>query len=201
MRSGAGEKSAAGVLFPGGGGKRAVLERGKAAPRARVRDDEHPLHACEAVVTSVPWLHRPPEERPVELPGPRDVVTDVLSAAQREGRDVFEDLLPLVYDELRQMARRHLAREWRQRTLNTTGLVHEAYLKLVDHGARAGEEPGLLLRRGRARHAPGPRGRRAPPRPAQAGRWRGASQPRRTSRSRWTTSPPSCATSTRRWNG
>ena len=63
--------------------------------------------------------------------GARDV-TDVLNAARREGRDVLEDLVPLVYDELRQMARRHLARERRQRTLNTTGLVHEAYLKLVD---------------------------------------------------------------------
>jgi len=62
----------------------------------------------------------------------RHAVTAVLSEAGRDGRDVFDDLLPLVYDELRQMARRHLARERRQRTLSTTGLVHEAYLKLVD---------------------------------------------------------------------
>ena len=68
----------------------------------------------------------------MEPSGVRDAVTDLLSAAQLEGRDVFEELLPLVYDELRQMAHRHLAREHRQRTLNTTGLVHEAYLKLVD---------------------------------------------------------------------
>ena|SRR2546422_524370 len=67
------------------------------------------------------------------MSGARNAVTDVLSAAQRDGRDVFEELLPIVYDELRQMAHRHLARERRQRTLNTTGLVHEAYLKLVDH--------------------------------------------------------------------
>jgi RNA polymerase sigma factor (TIGR02999 family) len=66
------------------------------------------------------------------MSGTRDAVTDVLSAARRDGRDVFDELLPLVYDELRQMAHRHLAREHRQRTLNTTGLVHEAYLKLVD---------------------------------------------------------------------
>ena len=45
---------------------------------------------------------------------------------------MFDELMPLVYDELRRMAHRHLAREHRQRTLNTTGLVHEAYLKLVD---------------------------------------------------------------------
>jgi RNA polymerase sigma factor (TIGR02999 family) len=62
----------------------------------------------------------------------KHAVTAVLSEAGRAGRDVFDDLLPLVYDELRRMARRHLARERRQRTLSTTGLVHEAYLKLVD---------------------------------------------------------------------
>jgi hypothetical protein len=45
---------------------------------------------------------------------------------------VFEELLPLMYDELRPVAHRHLAREHRQATLNTTGLVHEAYLKQVD---------------------------------------------------------------------
>ena len=65
-------------------------------------------------------------------PGSRDAVTAVLRAAGRDGRDVFDDLLPLVYDELRQIARRHLVRERRQRTLSTTGLVHEAYLKMVD---------------------------------------------------------------------
>lgn len=68
----------------------------------------------------------------MDASGARDAVTAVLSAAGREGRDVFDELLPLVYDELRQIAHRHLARERRQRTLNTTGLVHEAYLKLVD---------------------------------------------------------------------
>jgi RNA polymerase sigma factor (TIGR02999 family) len=62
----------------------------------------------------------------------KDAVTQVLSAARPDGRDVFDELLPLVYDELRQIAHRHLAHERRQRTLNTTALVHEAYLKLVD---------------------------------------------------------------------
>jgi RNA polymerase sigma factor (TIGR02999 family) len=59
-------------------------------------------------------------------------VTAVLASADREGRDVFDQLLPLVYDELRRIARRHLVHERRQRTLSTTGLVHEAYLKMVD---------------------------------------------------------------------
>ena len=43
----------------------------------------------------------------------KHAVTAVLSGGTR-GRDVFDELLPLVYDELRRMARRHLARERRQ---------------------------------------------------------------------------------------
>jgi len=61
----------------------------------------------------------------------RDAVTAVLAAAVQDGRDVYDQLLPLVYEELREMAHRQLARE-RHRTLSTTGLLHEAYLKLVD---------------------------------------------------------------------
>jgi RNA polymerase sigma factor (TIGR02999 family) len=45
---------------------------------------------------------------------------------------VVDELLPLVYDELRAMALRQLAGERRRLTLDTTGLVHEAYLRLVD---------------------------------------------------------------------
>jgi RNA polymerase sigma-70 factor, ECF subfamily len=44
----------------------------------------------------------------------------------------LEEVVPLVYDELRAMARRQLAREPDGHTLQTTALVHEAYLKLVD---------------------------------------------------------------------
>ena len=55
------------------------------------------------------------QKRPVNPSSARGAITDVLSAAGRDGRDVFDELLPLVYDELRQMAHRHLARERRQR--------------------------------------------------------------------------------------
>ena len=65
-------------------------------------------------------------------PGARDAVTAVLGSP-RAGRDVVDELVPLVYDELRLMAHRLLGRERRQATLDTTGLVHEAYLRLVDH--------------------------------------------------------------------
>lgn len=47
-------------------------------------------------------------------------------------RAALDRLVPLVYDELRRMARRQLAREGRRITLDTTALVHEAYVKLVD---------------------------------------------------------------------
>src|SRR5688572_13610067 len=45
-----------------------------------------------------------------------------------------EALLPLVYDQLRQLARRHMRRERSDQTLQATALVHEAYLRLVDAG-------------------------------------------------------------------
>lgn len=48
-----------------------------------------------------------------------------------------ETLFPLVYDELRRIAHRQLRGEWHGHTLDTTALVHEAYLKLVDQ-TRAG---------------------------------------------------------------
>jgi RNA polymerase sigma factor (TIGR02999 family) len=44
----------------------------------------------------------------------------------------WEELLPLVYDDLRAVAHRQLQRERTDHTLNTTALVHEVYLKLVD---------------------------------------------------------------------
>ena len=43
-----------------------------------------------------------------------------------------ENLLPLVYDELRRLARAHMAQERSDHTLQPTALVHEAYLRLVD---------------------------------------------------------------------
>jgi len=62
-------------------------------------------------------------------------VTELLAGAEAEREDVMARLVSLVYDELRRMARRQLSREGGPRTLDTTGLVHEAYLKLVDQDA------------------------------------------------------------------
>ncbi len=59
-------------------------------------------------------------------------ITNLLVAHREGDRDAFEQLVPLVYDDLRRIARRQLARHRVRGTLNTTALVHEAYLKMVD---------------------------------------------------------------------
>jgi RNA polymerase sigma factor (TIGR02999 family) len=58
-------------------------------------------------------------------------VTRILSAIERGEPRAAEELLPLVYDELRRLASRKLAREKPGQTLQATALVHEAYLRLV----------------------------------------------------------------------
>ena len=58
-------------------------------------------------------------------------VTLILSALERGDRSAAEQLLPLVYDELRRLAAERLARERPGQTLQATALVHEAYLRLV----------------------------------------------------------------------
>src|SRR6476620_2427718 len=59
-------------------------------------------------------------------------VTRILSAIERGDPRAAEQLLPLVYDELRALAAQRLAREKPGQTLQATALVHEAYLRLVD---------------------------------------------------------------------
>jgi RNA polymerase sigma factor (TIGR02999 family) len=58
-------------------------------------------------------------------------VTRILSAIERGDSHAAEQLLPLVYDELRKLAAARLAREKPGQTLEATALVHEAYLRLV----------------------------------------------------------------------
>ena len=56
----------------------------------------------------------------------------ILTAIENGDRQAAEQLLPLVYDELRRLAARKLAHESPGQTLQATALVHEAYLRLVD---------------------------------------------------------------------
>lgn len=58
-------------------------------------------------------------------------VTRLLSAIDRGDSHALDQLLPLVYDELRTLAARKLAQEKPGQTLDATALVHEAYLRLV----------------------------------------------------------------------
>lgn len=58
--------------------------------------------------------------------------TDLLLRAGAGEASAVESMFPLVYDELRRLAHQHLARESGNRTLGTTELVHEAYLRLID---------------------------------------------------------------------
>jgi len=59
-------------------------------------------------------------------------ITNLLIAHRQGDKQAFEQIVPLVYNDLRRIARRQLARHRSHGTLNTTALVHEAYLKMVD---------------------------------------------------------------------
>jgi RNA polymerase sigma factor (TIGR02999 family) len=59
-------------------------------------------------------------------------ITQLLLDLSGGNREAVEALMPLVYEELRLLAHRQLRQERRGHTLNTTALVHEAYLKLID---------------------------------------------------------------------
>src|SRR5437868_5660953 len=76
-------------------------------------------------------------------------VTRILSAIEQGDPHAAEQLLPLVYDELRQLAAQKLAHEKPGQTLDATALVHEAYVRLVASGAeeRPGDEPRWQNRR------------------------------------------------------
>jgi RNA polymerase sigma factor (TIGR02999 family) len=61
-------------------------------------------------------------------------VTRILSSIEHGDAKAAEQLLPLVYDELRRLATAKMAHEQPGQTLQATALVHEAYLRLVDQG-------------------------------------------------------------------
>ena len=59
-------------------------------------------------------------------------VTELLRRWQEGDRSALDVLFPLIYEELHAIASRYLAKEWREGALQTTALVNEAYVKLVD---------------------------------------------------------------------
>jgi len=97
--------------------------------------------------------------------GPQGEVTQILASLRAGDHDALDRLFPLVYGELRVLARRQLRRGAPGDTLQATGLVHEAYLKLASADALNAESRGhffaiaaramrqVLVDQARARHA------------------------------------------------
>src|SRR3954464_10651571 len=67
-------------------------------------------------------------------------ITGLLAAARQGDGSAAHRLMALVYDELRAMAHRQLRNRRPGQTITTTALVHEAYLKLVDHEGTAWQD-------------------------------------------------------------
>jgi RNA polymerase sigma factor (TIGR02999 family) len=92
-------------------------------------------------------------------------VTELLIAAGNGRREALDELVPLVYDELRRLAAAHVRREPPGHSLQATALVHETYLRLVDQrqarwlsrahffGAAAGVMRRILVDLARTRRA------------------------------------------------
>ena len=81
------------------------------------------------------------------MPGSSSQVTELLVRWRGGDREALDSLLPLVYDELRRIARHYLQGERPGHTLQSTALVNEAYVRT---GFSAVAEPRSLLRRGSA---------------------------------------------------
>src|SRR5262249_41067304 len=133
-------------------------------------------------------------------------VTRILSAIEQGDPSGAEQLLPLVYDELRRLAAGKLAQENPGQTLEATALVHEAYLRLVDvdrarhwksrghfYAAAAEAMRPILVDRARPKRAEKPGGRRAPAASPASPSTRRTWPPPRT--------PKKCWRWTKRWPG
>jgi RNA polymerase sigma-70 factor (ECF subfamily) len=81
-------------------------------------------------------FRRPAEDAPMDPTNsqqePCSEVSTLLRAWSDGDENALARLTPLVYQELRRLAHRQMKREWAQQTLQTTALVNEAYLRLVD---------------------------------------------------------------------
>jgi RNA polymerase sigma factor (TIGR02999 family) len=73
-------------------------------------------------------------------------MTRILSAIERGDQKATEELLPLVYDELRMLAAQKLSHEKPGQTLQATALVHEAYLRLLGNDARKWDNCGHFFK-------------------------------------------------------
>jgi RNA polymerase sigma factor (TIGR02999 family) len=78
----------------------------------------------------------------------RNIVAGLLEDLRAGRREALDELFPIVYRELRELAHRQRAAWQGQETLNTTALVHEAYLKLVGQGRASWETESHFLAAG-----------------------------------------------------
>ena len=83
-------------------------------------------------------------------------ITVILNRAEQGDAKAAEELLPLVYQELRRLAAHKMANENANHTLQPTALVHEAWLKLVGDVDRKYRGRDHFLRRRRRSDAPHP---------------------------------------------
>jgi len=72
----------------------------------------------------------------MQPPSPSEV-TRLLKDWSRGDSSALDQLMPILYDELRAVAARYLRRERQDHTLQPTALVNEAYLRLIDQGSRS----------------------------------------------------------------
>lgn len=106
-----------------------------------------PLGACSAVCRAlrgarirykklaiISFIHRPASviRPPMHTPSPDDL-TELLAECSNGNKEAFDRLMPVVYEELRRLAHQYMRRERAGQTLQTTALVNEAYLRLIDY--------------------------------------------------------------------
>jgi len=99
------------------------------------------------------------------MPRSGEDLTQLLERARQGSPDALDAVFPLIYDELRVLARRQIGREYGHRSVEATDLVHEAYLRLIPSGASPWQSRAhffgiaarsmrqVLVDRARARHA------------------------------------------------
>ena len=98
------------------------------------------LNLVDHLIDKLPANDRVPETLSL------NELTKILQSASGNGRLVAAELLPLVYDELRTLARQRLSREAPGQTLQATALVHEAWLKLSGEEERSWSDRAHFFR-------------------------------------------------------
>jgi len=115
-------------------------------------DRPHPGSTSGAPASGTPASSTPASGTAANGTAARDhTVARLLEGVGAGDRDAFDALVPLVYGELRVLARRQRRRWHGDETLDTTALIHEAYLRLVDQTApRWASQPHFLAVASRA---------------------------------------------------